>query len=184
MDTFKVILFFLIISITGVGQTLSIKEVLSFTKTDQESLSNLLTQKGWSNHNFEMVADSNFNRRTWVKENPNNNLKSYIMHYDFGKDTAENYLVYQFFDRAAVKDFKDFFNDQKFKKIKSKHKKDKKNKHDKNIHKEYTELYYSDVNNSVILLKDVFFYGMNTFLIYSYRFDSAIGKNIRENFNH
>ncbi len=158
------------------SQTFNFKELLTFPGLQQESLSEILIKKGWNNHNFEMKSDSNFNKRIWIKENPYNNLKSYLIHYDYTTDTAENYIIYQFADRSAYKSYLAKCKELEFISVKSKSK--KKSKKDKGDYKEIEEIYYSSYYNSTLIFKDVFFYGMNTFLVYSYRYKSAISKNI------
>ncbi|MBK7667442.1 MAG: hypothetical protein IPJ32_08965 [Sphingobacteriaceae bacterium] len=44
--------------------------------------------------------------------------------------------------------------------------------------KEVDEAFYSDKKTSILNISEVFFYGMNTFMIYSYKTNSALGKNL------
>lgn len=173
---FIIILFLASLASLLPGQALSIEEVIIYPTNTQEELAWLLNKKGWSNHNFEMKSDSNFNRRTWVIENTYNDLKSYFISYEYITDTSENYIIYQFADRPAFKNYFIALKEKGFKKSSVKSKSKRKNKKDN--HKEIEEIYYSEKYNSIIVLKDVFFYGMNTFLVYSYKYKSAIGKNI------
>lgn len=158
------------------GQTLPLEEVIKSCKLNQEELSSLLIKKGWSNYNFETKNDSNFNRRVWIIENPYSELKSYYIHYGYFVDTTENHTIYQFSDRNSFNGYHETLITLGFKSYKSKSK--KKSKKEKDQHKEIEEIYYSEKHNSVMVLKDVFFYGMNTFLVYSYKYNSAIGKNV------
>lgn len=166
-----------------ISQTLSYNEVVSFPGVQQEALSDIIIKKGWSNYNFEIKADSNFNKRTWIKENPYNNLKSYIIHYDYLTDTAENYIIYQFADRSVYKNYISKCKELGFKQHNAKSRNKKKSKKEKGDYKEIEEIYYSPKYNSTLIFKDVFFYGMNTFLVYSYRYNSAFSKNILEKKN-
>lgn len=174
---FLVLIFSFLLTVQDIsGQTLPLEEVITSCKKKQEDLSNFLTKKGWSNYNFETKNDSNFNRRVWVIENPYSDLKSYYIHYGYFIDTTENHTIYQFSDRPAFNAYHETLKSMGFKSNKPKSK--KKNKKDKDQHKEIEDIYYSEKHNSVIVLKDVFFYGMNTFLVYSYKYNSAIGKNV------
>jgi hypothetical protein len=164
---------------SGTAQILSVSEIVKFPSMNADALSDSLEQKGWKKNAIELVNDSNYIRRTWVIANTYNNLKSYILLFDFINESSENYVVYQFSNKKAFEDYKALFKKANFKELTQKSKgKKKKKKNQKNIYEEQEEIYYNEKLGSVIQIKEVFVYGMFSFLINSYKAYSAIGKNI------
>jgi hypothetical protein len=172
---------FLLCFITGVsyGQSLSVDELIRYPHYHADQLSDSLEKKGWKKHNLEFVTDSNYVRRTWAIQNTYNDLKSYFLLYDFVNDTAENYTVFQFSNRKDFTEYKNSFKKAGFKELTQKSKgKKKRKKNQKNIYEEKEEIFYSEKLRSVVQIKEIFVYGMFSFLVNSYKTSSGIGKNI------
>ncbi|MCE3227771.1 MAG: hypothetical protein K0S32_2322 [Bacteroidetes bacterium] len=160
------------------AQILTLDELIEMPTISQEKIETNLESKGWKTRNVEYVTDSNLVRRSWMIDNKYNTLKSYVQLYDFLKDNEENTISYQFSDRKAYDEFKELMKKTGFKEISKPKKKKKKKNEDKNIYKEKEDLYYSEKKNSLISLKEVFVYGMNTFVLYSYKASSRTAKDI------
>jgi hypothetical protein len=178
--------FFLLILVLGISaarsQTLTLDELLAFPVSPQDTIDSKLKAKGWETRNVEFVTDSNLVRRSWIIANKYNDLKSYLQLYDFTKDSEENNISYQFSDRKTYEAYAEQLKKMGFKELTSKKKK-KKKKEDKNIYKEKEQLYYSEKKNSLISLKEVFVYGMNAFVIYSYKGSSRTAKDLMQREN-
>jgi hypothetical protein len=172
------IILLLICGISAKSQILTLDELLEFPKLSQDKLESELKAKGWQTHNVEFVTDSNLVRRSWIISNKYNDLKSYVQLYDFLKDNDENNISYQFSDRKTYDNYKEDLKKSGFKEITKSKKKKKKKGEDKNIYKEKEDLYYSEKKNSLVSLKEVFVYGMNAFVFYSYKGNSRTAKDI------
>lgn len=161
------------------GQILTVEELVSYPHLNADKLSETLENKGWKKNTLEFIADSHYVRRTWVIPNTYNDLKSIILFYDYINDTTENHLIYQFSDKKAFEAYAGQFKKEGFKELNPKKKKKRRRKNQgKNIYEEREEVYYSEKHKSVIEIKEVFVYGMFSFLIYSYKSYSGIGKNV------
>jgi hypothetical protein len=169
------------VSLFSKAQTLSVEELIRFPHQDPDSITIQLTSKGWEASNIEFITDSNFVRRTWRVKNTYDDLKSYLILYEYTSDPAENHIIYQFSSRQSFKGYKDNFQKIGYKLLVEKKSKKKSRKHNKDMVREVDEAFYSDKKTSIINVSEVFFYGMNTFMIYSYKTDSALGKNLLQN---
>lgn len=160
------------------AQILTINEIVSYPVIGQDKVEEQLKQKGWQTYNVEVVTDSNLVRKTWSIDNKYNTLKSYVQFFDFSKKEEENYTSYQFSDRPTYESFKSELKKLGYKEIGQKKKKKKKKSEDKNIYKERDDVFLSEKTGSMIVLKEVFVYGMNSFLISSHKSNSRIAKDI------
>lgn len=170
-----------LISIIGKAQTLSIDELINFPHKDPDYISEQLVKKGWEANNIEFITDSNFVRRTWVIKNGYDDLKSYLILYEYTSDTAENHIIYQFSSRQTFHAYKEELKAKGYKLLVEKKNKKRSKKKDKHMVRETDEAFYSDKKTCIINITEVFFYGMNTFMIYSYKTHSALGKNLLNN---
>lgn len=159
------------------AQILTLDELISFPTIGMDKVEQQLKQKGWDNYNAEFVTDSNLVKKTWVIDNKYNTLKSYVQFFDFTEKNEESYCTYQFSDRPSYEGFKSNLKKLGYKEVGQKKKK-KKRKEDKNIYKERDDVYLSEKTGSMIVLKEVFVYGMNSFLFVSYKSNSRISKDI------
>lgn len=176
-----ILLVFFTISFTGRSQTLSVEELIRFPHQDADSITIQLVAKGWEASNIEFVTDSNFVRRTWRIKNTYDDLKSYLILYEYTSDPAENHIIYQFSNRETFKKYKDDLKTIGYTLLVEKKGKKKSRKHNKDMVKEIDEAFYSDKKTSILNISEVFFYGMNTFMIYSYKTNSGLGKNLLHN---
>jgi len=182
LKSLKIITFLLIfLSFNLKGQTLSVEELIRFPHQDADSITLQLVAKGWEASNIEFITDSNFVRRTWRVKNSYDDLKSYLILYEYTSDPAENHIIYQFSNRDTFKKYKIDLVERGYKLLIEKKGKKKIRKHDKHIVREMEEAFYSDKKTSILNISEVFFYGMNTFMIYSYKTESALGKNLLYN---
>ena len=163
------------------SQTLSADELIRFPHQDPDSITTQLVAKGWEASNIEFITDSNFVRRTWRVKNSYDDMKSYLILYEYTSDPAENHIIYQFSSRDSYKGYKENLQNIGYKLLVEKKSKKKSRKHSKDMFREVDEAFYSDKKTSIINVSEVFFYGMNTFMIYSYKTDSALGKNLLHN---
>lgn len=169
------------VSLFSKAQTLSVEELIHFPHQDPDSITIQLTSKGWEASNIEFITDSSFVRRTWRVKNTYDDLKSYLILYEYTSDPAENHIIYQFSSRQSFKEYKENLQKIGYKLLVEKKGKKKSRKHNKDMVREVDEAFYSDKKTSIINISEVFFYGMNTFMIYSYKTDSALGKNLLQN---
>ncbi len=160
------------------AQTLSAEDIIRFPHQDADSITMQLVAKGWEASNIEFITDSNFVRRTWRVKNSYDDLKSYLILYEYTSDHAENHIIYQFSSRQTFNGYKDELKGKGYKLLMEKKSKKRNKRHDKDMFKEVDEAFYSDKKTSIVNISEVFFYGMNTFMIYSYKTDSALGKNM------
>jgi hypothetical protein len=175
----NLIIVFLLFNSLCWSQTLSVDELIRFPHQDADSITLQLTAKGWEASNIEFVTDSNFVRRTWRIKNTYDDLKSYLILYEYTSDPSENHIIYQFSSRQTFQGYKNELKEKGYKLlIEKKSKKKKHRRRDKDMFREIDEAFYSDKKTSIINISEVFFYGMNTFMIYSYKTESALGKNL------
>jgi hypothetical protein len=162
------------------SQELSISELIEFPHKDADYISEKLKTKGWEATNIEFITDSNFVRRTWGIKNAYNDLSSYLVLYEYTSDTAENHIIYQFSNREVFGNYKKELKDKGYKLLveKKSKKAGSKKKKDKHMYREIDEAFYSDKKTSILNVSEVFFYGMNTFMVHSYKTHSALGKNL------
>ena len=172
------ILCFVLLNLLSQSQTLSVDELIHFPHQDADSITLQLVAKGWEASNIEFITDSNFVRRTWRVKNTYDELKSYLILYEYTSDPAENHIIYQFSSRETFKTYKEQLVGKGYKLLIEKKGKKRSKKHDKDMIKEVDEAFYSDKKTSILDISEVFFYGMNTFMIYSYKTGSALGKNL------
>lgn len=173
-----IIAIFILLHFFGYTQTLSIDELIHFPHQDADSITLQLVVKGWEASNIEFITDSNFVRRTWRVKNTYDDLKSYLILYEYTSDPAENHIIYQFSNRETFKTYKEDLKGKGYKLLVEKKKKKRNKKQDKDMIREVDEAFYSDKKTSIVNISEVFFYGMNTFMIYSYKTNSALGKNL------
>lgn len=153
---------------TSHAQTLTLEELLSFPSAGIDKTEASLKAKGWESYNVEFKTDSNLVKKTWVIANKYNDLKSYVQYYDFQKKQDENYMWYQYSDRKAYEVIISDLKKMGFKNLSEKSKKKKRKKDNPNLYKEKQDLWLSDQKKSLIVLREVFVYGMNAFVIYSH----------------
>ena len=173
-----IILISVFVSLFSKAQTLSVDELIYFPHQDPDTITQQLVKKGWEASNIELITDSNFVRRTWRVKNTYDDLKSYLILYEYTNDAAENHIIYQFSSRETFSNYKNELKDKGYKLLVEKKRKKRSRKHDKDMVREVDEAFYSDKKTSIINISEVFFYGMNTFMIYSYKTNSALGKNL------
>lgn len=159
------------------AQILTLDELVSYPSIGIDVVEQQLKSKGWENYNTELVTDSNLVRKTWAIDNKYNTLRSYVQFFDFTEKNEENYTSYQFSDRPTYEAFKANLKKTGYKEVGQKKKKRKK-KEDKNIYKERDDVFLSEKAGSMVVLKEVFVYGMNSFLFVSYKSNSRIAKDI------
>jgi hypothetical protein len=178
---FIVIFLFAVLNSTAqtTSQELTVQELIEFPHKDPDYISEKLKAKGWEATNIEFITDSNFVRRTWGIKNAYNDLSSYLILYEYTNDTSENHIIYQFSNREVFGNYKKELKDKGYKLlIEKKNKKPSKKKKDKHMYREIDEAFYSDKKTSIVNVSEVFFYGMNTFMVYSYKTHSALGKHL------
>jgi hypothetical protein len=158
------------------AQILSIEQLIDYPLAPAEKISSDLVKGGWHANNIEIVPDSNFIRRSWETEYKKSGVKWYFLFYEFTKDTSENYVVYQFSDKDAFLNYKKELKDKGYKWLNPEKKKRRKNADD-NFKKEKDDLFYHEDRHSLTVVKEVFLYGLYSFLVYSYRPHSAIAKH-------
>ncbi|MBP7808329.1 MAG: hypothetical protein KA163_03455 [Bacteroidia bacterium] len=166
------------VSLFSKAQTLSADELIYFPHQDPDTITQQLVAKGWEASNIEFITDSNFVRRTWAVKNKYDDLKSYLILYEYTSDTSENHIIYQFSSRQTFQGYKSDLKTKGYKLLVEKKNKKRSRKKDKDMVKEVDEAFYSDKKTSIINISEVFFYGMNTFMIHSYKTHSALGKNL------
>src|SRR5205814_7026204 len=89
------------------SQTLTSDELIYFPHKDPDFISEQLIKKGWEANNIEFITDSNFVRRTWAVKNGYDDLKSYLILYEYTSDTSENHIIYQFSSRQTFNTYKE-----------------------------------------------------------------------------
>lgn len=176
-----ILIAFIAVSFTGRSQILGIDELIRFPHQDADSITAQLVAKGWEASNIEFITDSNFVRRTWRVKNTYDDLKSYLILYEYTSDPAENHIIYQFSNRDSFKNYKEDLKKIGYTLLVEKKGRKKSRKHNKDMVKEIDEAFYSDKKTSILNISEVFFYGMNTFMIYSYKTNSGLGKNLLYN---
>ena len=171
----KCLLFILPAIVFSIGfkaQTLSIEQVIAFSTSSTDFIESELLKEKWSRRSLQIVPDSNLIKRVWEVTMKDDGIKSYVLHFEFNKDTNENYVVYQFSDREQYKESKKKIKSLGFDHLnKGKHKTKKKTK-DEHIHLEKEDYYFNKNTRSIIIVKEVFFYGLFSFMVYVYRPDS------------
>jgi uncharacterized radical SAM superfamily protein len=85
---------------------LTLEELIQYPRLNADDISEKLVKKGWHVNSLEFVTDSHFVRRTWMIPNSFNDLKSYVLFYDFVNDTSENHIIYQFSDKKILSNYK------------------------------------------------------------------------------
>lgn len=177
LKTFMVLAFCFIIQKTE-AQVLKLSELLTYPSFEIDEVETALKAKGWEAYNYEVVTDSNLIKKSWVINNKYNDLKSYFQYYEFTKSPLENYISYQFSDRTTFNSYQEELKKIGYKDLLAKYKKKKKKKGDPNLYKERNELFFSERKNSLVVLKEIFVYGMNAFIFYTYKGDSQSAKDI------
>lgn len=160
------------------AQLLGISQVNNFALMSPDSIQKVLTGLGWTKDNAQFVPDSNFVRRTWSITIKESAIKSYVLHYDFQNEPEENYVVYQFPDRPAYKKFKKDIQEQGYKQLNGGKSRKKGKSKAENIHKEKEDLFYNEKTKRLTVIKEVFFYGLFSFLVYSYLPNSAMAEHV------
>ncbi len=170
-------LIFLTVGNLIISQNLPTKELIRYPYYNSERIADSLIKNGWETKRVELIADSNYIRRTWVKGRVKDNVKSYFIFYEFTKDSSENYIIYQFSDRPAFLSYKSELKKIGYKLMNKKSRMKMKNT-DIITYNEKEDIFYMEKNNAVTIVEEVFIYGLNSFLIYSYKSNSAIAKYI------
>ncbi|MCE3260774.1 MAG: hypothetical protein K0S12_2415 [Bacteroidetes bacterium] len=71
------------------SQVLTLEELIQYPRLNADDISEKLVKKGWHVNSLEFVTDSHFVRRTWMIPNSFNDLKSYVLFYDFVNDKQD-----------------------------------------------------------------------------------------------
>lgn len=160
------------------AQTITLQELITFPALGMDKTEANLKEKGWESYNVEFITDSNLVKKTWVIANKYNDLKSYVQYYDFQKKPDENYMWYQYSDRKAYETMMADLKKAGYKNLSAKSKKKKRKKDNPYLYKEKQDLYLSDQNKSLIVLREIFVYGMNAFVVYSHPSKSQIAMDL------
>ncbi len=174
----RFVIFFSLFSFCVKAQTLTLPSLIASARTEASVVGDYLTKVKWEQHGYEVNKDSGFVRMTWMIKNNYNDLKSYFQYYQSDADSLENYTIYQFSDREAFNFYKTELKKMGYKL--QGEKKKKKKKKEKNKYKDKEELYLNDKNSSLMIVKEVFLFGFNVFLVNSYNSKSRIAKTILE----
>jgi hypothetical protein len=167
---------FCAISLCGRSQVLSIEQLTLFPLIQPEQTGAELLKAGWTVRNLEFVPDSNFIRRSWEIKNRKTAVKEYFIHYEFTRDTNENYIIYQFGDRDVFLKYKEQLKSKGYKLI-SEGKARKRKKKEQDVQKEKDDLFYNEKQKTLTVVKEVFFYGLYSFMVYSYKPNSVIAQH-------
>lgn len=159
------------------AQQLSLDQIRNFAISNSETIERSLLKAGWKRHNLQMVPDSNLVKRSWEVNVSEEGTKSYLLHFEFSSDTLENYAVYQFSDRVLFGSFKKQLKNEGYKLLPKGKTKRKSKVNTEDIHKEKEEFYYNEKSKSLHIVKEVFYYGMFSFLVYSFRPESKFVMN-------
>jgi hypothetical protein len=157
------------------GQTLSIQQIHAFTFISTDDIEESLLKDGWKRRSLQVVPDSNLIKRSWDVTIKDDGIKSYVLHFEFSKDTGENYIIYQFADRNQFHQIKKELKEMGFKHLNEKSGRKSKSKKE-NIHKEKEDYFFNEKTQTLNVVKEVFFYGMFSFLVYSYKPNSNFGE--------
>ena len=171
------LLLFLIYGGITVSQTLPLAELLKYPYYPYEQVGDSLIKRGWEIKKVEFVSDSNYVRRVWSKSRPKDNVKTYVIYYEFTKDTSENYIIYQFSEKQSFQDYKSDLKKKGFKIMTKKSRLKMKNT-DIITYNDKEDIFYNDKKNTLVIVEDVFLFGLNCFLIYTYKSSSAIARYI------
>lgn len=163
------------LSLTGKAQLFTTDQIMGLPYKNVDDVASQLEKTGWEKNGIEMVTDSNFIRRSWKLTNKMGGADSYMTYYDFTKDTAENYVIYQFSERAALEKYRNDLKSKGYKLYKPK--KSKKKDVETNI-KEKEDVFYIEKKKALVIIKEVFLYGLNCFVIYPYKPGSEIAKGL------
>jgi len=156
-------------------QLLSINQITTLAVSNPDRIGQELIKAGWKADGLEFVKDSNFVRRIWMIPSSRPDLKNYFIHYEFSNDTSENYVIYQYSDRKAFAKYKTDLKDLGYKHLNGGKSRKKGKSKDEHIHKEKEDLYYDENRKTLTVVKEVFYYGLFSFLINSYKPNSKIG---------
>lgn len=164
------------------AQSITLKQLQQFAVTSADRVEETLLKDGWKRYAMQIVPDSNLVKRSWsvmVKEDA---TKSYLMYWEFSKDTTENYMVYQFSDRTQYDNYRKGLKNEGYKLLKeSKSSKKNKQKQD-NVSNDKVDNYYNQKTKTLVVIKEVFTYGLFSFLTYAYRPGSQYAENLYRNF--
>lgn len=164
------------------AQCITLKQLQQFAVTSADRVEETLLKDGWKRYAMQIVPDSNLVKRSWsvmVKEDA---TKSYLMYWEFSKDTTENYMVYQFSDRTQYDNYRKGLKNEGYKLLKE-GKSSKKNKQKQdNVSNDKVDNYYNQKTKTLVVIKEVFTYGLFSFLTYAYRPGSQYAENLYRNF--
>ncbi|MBK9284516.1 MAG: hypothetical protein IPM51_09385 [Sphingobacteriaceae bacterium] len=160
------------------AQTISIEQVLAFTHSSTDFIETTLLKENWKRRSLEIVPDSNLVKRSWEVMIKGESIKSYVLHFEFTKDTIENYVVYQFSEREEYKQIKKKMKSMGYAHLNSEKRRKRAKTKDEHIHSEKEDYYYNKNTKSLIVVKEVFFYGLFSFLVYSYKPNSLFGDHV------
>lgn len=164
------------------AQSVTIHHLQQFANSNADRVEESLLKEGWKRYAMQVVPDSNLVKRSWsvmVKEDA---TKSYLVYWEFSKDTTENYVVYQFSDRAQYDSYRKSLKSEGYKLLKEgKSNKKSKQKQD-NVSNDKVDNYYNQKTKTLVVIKEVFTYGLFSFLTYAYRPGSQYAENLYRNF--
>ena len=176
------VMFWVCLSCPLLAQELNLEQLRKFAISNSEAIESSLLKAGWKRHNLQMVPDSNLVKRSWEVNVSEEGTKSYLLHFEFSSDTIENYAVYQFSDRALFGSFKKQLKNEGYKLLSNGKTRRKSKVNTEDIHKEKEEFYYNEKSKSLHIVKEVFYYGMFSFLVYSFRPESKFVMNTYNSF--
>ncbi len=170
-------IFLLAYGSSAISQSLTTAELTRFPYYKAEAIADSLSKKSWEPKNVEFITDSNYVRKTWMKPGTKGYGKSYFIHYEFTKDTSENYIIYQFANRTDFTNYKSDLKKAGYKLMSNKSRKKMMNTEKITLNGK-EDIFYLEKTGSVSIVEDAFVYGLNSFLFYSYKSNSAIAKYI------
>lgn len=173
-----IFIFFIFFYFNFKAQFLSIAQITTMAFSSADKIEEILLKERWISSGLELNTDSNYVKKTWLIETQVSDIKNYVIHYEFIKDTGENYIIYQFADRKMYNNYQTELKANDFKQLNRGKARKRGRSKDKHIHQEKEYLYIHEKTKSLTVLKEVFYYGLNSFLIQSYKPKSAIAFHI------
>ena len=142
-----------------------------------DQIADTLVSRGWAPQKVEFITDSNYVRKTWMKTRVRDNVKAFFIYYEFTRDSSENYIIYQFTDRPSFLNYKKEIVKMGYKLLTKKARK-KLKATDKITLLGKEDLFYSEKTGATTIIEDAFYLGLNAFMIYSFKANSAIAKHL------
>lgn len=182
LNPYFLVVIVLLSSTRLLAQSATLHQLQQFAVSSADRVEETLMKDGWKRYAMQVVPDSNLVKRSWsvmVKEDA---TKSYLVYWEFSKDTAENYVVYQFSDRAQYNNYRKELKSEGYKLLKP-GKSSKKNKQKQDdVTNEKVDNYYNQKTKTLVVVKEVFTYGLFSFLTYAYRPNSQFAENLNRNY--